>query len=134
MNPKCCQSPILSIIMKISKMANIVYRQMPAPREPPQQILAGRAKAWMQKPHGGANFWCRSPGEWLWMKLIPALPQLHLSLRHCNDLRAISHKNGSLLVNTFFAGLSILSNKVDVSRSRITVFIPVSEYEAVGLR
>ena len=39
-----------------------------------------RAKAWMQKPQGGANVWCKSPGVrarggggWLWMKLIPAL-------------------------------------------------------------
>ena len=43
-------------------MTNIVYRQMPAPRELPQQIPAHRAKAWMQKPRVGANFWCKSPG------------------------------------------------------------------------
>ena len=42
-------------MMKISKMANIVYRQMPAPQEPPQQIPAPRAIAWMQKPQGGGK-------------------------------------------------------------------------------
>ena len=39
--------------MKISKMANIVYRQMPAHRELSQPIPAlPRAKAWMQKVPG----------------------------------------------------------------------------------
>ena len=56
-------------------MAKIVYRQMSAPRELSQQIPP--AKGRMQKPQGGANFWCKSPGVrgrgWLWMKLIPAL-------------------------------------------------------------
>ena len=32
---------------------------MPVSRELPQQIP--RAKAMMQKPQGGANFWCKSP-------------------------------------------------------------------------
>ena len=62
MNRKCCQSPILAIIMKISKMANIVYRQMPAPRELSQQIPATQAKAWMQKPQGGGKFLVQIPG------------------------------------------------------------------------
>ena len=56
-------------------MANIVYRQMPAPLELSQQIPAPRAKARMQKPQGRANFCCKSPGVqggWLSMKLIPA--------------------------------------------------------------
>ena len=37
-------------------MANIVYRQMPTPRELPQQIATPRAKAWMQKPQVGEKF------------------------------------------------------------------------------
>ena len=58
-------------------MANNVYRQMPAPRELPQQIPAPRAKAWMQKPQGGGKFLVqirgmRARGGGLWMKLIPA--------------------------------------------------------------
>ena len=68
-NPKCCQSPILAIIVKISKMANIVYRQMPAPRELLQQIPAkapGWGKFLVQIPRGAR-------GGWLWMKLIPPL-------------------------------------------------------------
>ena len=43
-------------------MAKINYRQMPAPRELSQQIPALRAKARMQKPQGGGNFWCKSLG------------------------------------------------------------------------
>ena len=39
-----------------SKMAEIVHRQMPAPRELPQQISAPRTKAEMQKPQGGGKF------------------------------------------------------------------------------
>ena len=31
--PKCCQSPVLAIIMEILKMTKIVYKQMPAPQE-----------------------------------------------------------------------------------------------------
>ena len=42
-------------------MANIDYRQMPAPRELPQQIPAPRAKAWMQKPQGGGKFLVQIP-------------------------------------------------------------------------
>ena len=58
--PKCCQSPILTIIMKIPKVAKIVYRQMPAPRELPQQIPATRGKSLDAKAPGwgqifGAN-------------------------------------------------------------------------------
>ena len=51
---------------------------MPAPRELPQQIPAPRAKGRMQKPQGGDKFLVQIPGgargEWLWMKLTPALP------------------------------------------------------------
>ena len=61
-NPKVCQSPVLAIIMEISKMAKIVYRQMPAPRELFQQIPAPWAKAWMQKPQGGDKFLVQIPG------------------------------------------------------------------------
>ena len=42
--------------MEIPKVAKIVYRQMPAPRELSQQISAPRAKARMQKPQGGGKF------------------------------------------------------------------------------
>ena len=44
-------------IMEILKMAEIMYRQMPVPRDLPQQISTARAKIRMQKP---ANFWCKS--------------------------------------------------------------------------
>ena len=54
-------SPILAIVMKIPKMAEIVYRQMPAPREIPQQIPAPQAKARMQKPQGGGKFLVKIP-------------------------------------------------------------------------
>ena len=43
-------------------MANIVYRQMPAPRELPQQIPTPRAKVYMQKPQGGGKFLVQIPG------------------------------------------------------------------------
>ena len=43
-------------------MANIVYRQMPAPRRAAQQIPAPRATAWMQKPQGGDKFLVQIPG------------------------------------------------------------------------
>ena len=45
------------------KMANIVYRQIPAPRELPQQIPAPREKAWMQKSQGGGKFLVQIPGD-----------------------------------------------------------------------
>ena len=59
-------------------MAEIVYRQMPAPRELSQQIPASWAKARMQKPQGArGQIFGANPqgcaGGWLWMKLIPAL-------------------------------------------------------------
>ena len=58
-------------------MANIIYRQIPALWELPQQIPAPRAKAWMQKPQGGGKCLVQIPGDasggWLWMKLIPTL-------------------------------------------------------------
>ena len=41
--------------MKIPKMANIAYKQMPAPRQLLQRILACRAKARMQKTQGGGK-------------------------------------------------------------------------------
>ena len=66
--------------MKIPEIAKIVYRQMPAPQDLPQQIPASREKARMQEPQSGAHFWCKSPGVrdgmpggWLWQKLIAAL-------------------------------------------------------------
>ena len=43
-------------------MSNIVYRQMPAPRELPQQTPSPRAKARMQKPQGGGKFLVQIPG------------------------------------------------------------------------
>ena len=43
-------------------MANIIYRQMPAPRELSQQIPAPWAKAWMQKPQGLKKFLVQIPG------------------------------------------------------------------------
>ena len=65
-------------------MAKIVYRQMPAPRELPQQMPAPRAKARMQKPQGGGKFLVQiargARGGWLWIKLIPALLVLPESL------------------------------------------------------
>ena len=58
-------------------MAEIIYRQMPAPRELSQQIPTPQAKARMQKPQGGGKFLVQilggARGGWLWMKLIPAL-------------------------------------------------------------
>ena len=75
-NPKCCQSPILAIIMKIPKMAKIIYRQMLARRELPQQISVPVQKLGC-KALGGGKFLVQIPrgvrGGWLWMKLIPAL-------------------------------------------------------------
>ena len=64
--------------MKIPKMAKIVYRQMPAPRELPQQIPAPGQKLGCKSPRVGANFWCKSSGVsggeggWLWQKLTAA--------------------------------------------------------------
>ena len=49
--------------MKIPEMAKIVYRQMPAPRELPQQMPAPWAKARMQKPQGGGKFLVQIPGS-----------------------------------------------------------------------
>ena len=48
--------------MKIRKMAKIVYRQMPAPRELPLQMPALQAKARMQKPQGGGKCLVQIPG------------------------------------------------------------------------
>ena len=60
-------------------MAEIVYRQMPAPRDIPQKIPAPRAKIRMQKPQSGGEFSVQIPegarggGGWSWQKLITAL-------------------------------------------------------------
>ena len=43
-------------------MANIVYRQMPAPQKLPQQIPTPRAKAWMQKPQEWDKVLVQIPG------------------------------------------------------------------------
>ena len=67
--------------MKIQKMANIVYRQIPAPRELPQQMPASPsplppgksldAKApWWGQIFGANPRGCA--GGWLWQKLIAA--------------------------------------------------------------
>ena len=48
--------------MKIPKMAEIVYRQMPAPRDIPQKMPAPRAKIRMQKPQSGGEFSVQIPG------------------------------------------------------------------------
>ena len=61
-----------------SKNRKIVFRQMPAPRDLPQQIPAPRAKIRMQKPRSGGKFSMQIPGGargggWLWQKLITAL-------------------------------------------------------------
>ena len=82
-------------------MANIVHRQMPAPRALPQQIH--RAKARMRKPQGGGKFLVQIPGGarggvgwwwWLWMKLIPALRGcgLHIVFVHNFRNRKPNHK------------------------------------------
>ena len=80
--PKCCLSPVLAIIMKIPKMAKIVCRQMPVPRDLPKQIPA-RAKIRVQKPRSEGKFSVQIPGGaggWLWQKLIAALADLEISL------------------------------------------------------
>ena len=43
-------------------MAKIVYEQMPAPRELPQQMPAPGAKARIQNPQGGGKFLVQIPG------------------------------------------------------------------------
>ena len=43
-------------------MADIVYRQMPAPRELPQQIPAHGQILGCKSPRVRANFWCKSLG------------------------------------------------------------------------
>ena len=49
--------------MEIPKIAKIVYRQMPAPRELSQQIPAPRAKARMQKSQSVGKFLVQIPGD-----------------------------------------------------------------------
>ena len=48
--------------MKIPKMAEIVYRQMPAPRDIPQKMPTPQAKIRMQKPQSGGEFSVQIPG------------------------------------------------------------------------
>ena len=43
-------------------MVEIFYRQMPAPRDLPQNIPAPRAKIRMQKPQSGGKFSVQIPG------------------------------------------------------------------------
>ena len=43
-------------------MGKIVCKQMPAPRELPQQIPAPGQKLGCKSPRVGENFWCKSPG------------------------------------------------------------------------
>ena len=43
-------------------MANIVYRQMPTPRELPQQIPTPEQKLGCKSHRVGVNVWCKSPG------------------------------------------------------------------------
>ena len=43
-------------------MAKIVYRQMPASRELPQQMPAPGQKLGCKSLRVGANFWCKSLG------------------------------------------------------------------------
>ena len=43
-------------------MANIIYRQMPAPREMPQQIPAHGQKLGSKSPKVGQKFWYKSEG------------------------------------------------------------------------
>ena len=65
-------------MMKIPKMAKIVYRQMPAPRELPQQIARPRKKGRMQNPQGVGKFLVQIPrgargGGMVMDEMIPAL-------------------------------------------------------------
>ena len=53
---------VASIIMKIPKMAEIIYRQMPVPQKLSQQIPTPQAKARMRKPQGGEKFLVQIPG------------------------------------------------------------------------
>ena len=60
-------------------MAKIVYRQMPARRELPQQITAPGQKLGCKSPRVGANFGANPrgcAGGWLWQKSTAALFQL----------------------------------------------------------
>ena len=69
---------MLAIIMKIFKMANIVYKEKCPPLGSCPNKSHPLATAWMQSPRVGANFWCKSMGVHggrggggLWMELIP---------------------------------------------------------------
>ena len=55
----------------------------------------------------------------------------YLWIREIKDISDLFFFSDFTHSQYIFAGLA--TNKLDVSRSRITAFIPVSEYEAVGL-
>ena len=64
-------------------MGKIDYRQMPAPRDLPQNIFGTQAKVRMQKPQTGVKFSVQIPeavrwggGGELWQNLIAALTTL----------------------------------------------------------
>ena len=44
------------------KMADIVYRQMPAPRELPNKSPPHGQQFGYKSPRVGTSFWCKSPG------------------------------------------------------------------------
>ena len=48
--PRDSGTKFISLICPPGYVGDIIYRQMPTPRELPQQIPAPQAKAWMQKP------------------------------------------------------------------------------------
>ena len=77
-------------------MAEIVKRQMPAPRDIPQKIPAPRAKIRMQKPQSGGEFSVQIPGGarggWSWQKLITALNFCFL-VRFITNIRRSPEKN-----------------------------------------
>ena len=56
--------------MKIPKTVKIVYGQMPTSQDLSQQISASQTEARMQKPQGGADFWCKSLGRGMVMAKI----------------------------------------------------------------
>ena len=44
-------------------MANIVYRQIPAPRDLPKKVSSPREKITMQEPQSGGEFLVQIPGD-----------------------------------------------------------------------
>ena len=61
-------------------MAEIVKRQMPAPRDIPQKIPAPRAKIRMQKPQSGGEFSVQIPGG-AWGGMVMAKIDNCISIR-----------------------------------------------------